>query len=279
MKNVLKLLTAAAFASASLSILAEGSPWLPVPQTLDVTVSLVNQEATKFYRGETDANLPFGKFTQDTRWFDLVYGVGDKTAIDFRFGFAEVDARAAGSADERMDMTFGVTRAIFDELETGKFSMAFRIAATVAGSYDTGGSPASPGDGGNALSGSLLYGNFVTDTLAVAADAGVRISSNDVPTEWNFNLGAHLVVAENLGVYAQYQRQESMGDLDIGGPGFAGRFPEVQENVSRVRVGGNTNLGPIGVDLSFYQVIGGRNTAQFDIFNVSFSYTFDFYRR
>ena len=279
MKKLLKLLTITVVVSATLPIFAEGSPWLPTPRTLDVSVSLVNQEASKYYRGETEVNASFGTFTQDTTWFDLVYGVGDKTAFDFRFGTAEVDADAAGSVDERMDMTFGVTRAIFDELETGKFSMALRVAATVAGSYDTGGSPAAPGDGGNALSGTLLYGNYVTDTLAVAADAGVRISSNDVPTEWIFGLGAHVLVAENLGLYAQYQRQQSMGDLDIGGPGFTGNFPEVQENISRIRVGGNTNIGPIGLDLSFFKVIGGRNTAQYDIVNASFSYTFDFYRR
>ena len=279
MKKLARLFVTMAVSSMAIPCFAEGSPWLPVPQTLDVAVSFVNQEATKFYRGDTNANLPFGKFTQDTRWFDIVYGAGDKTALDFRFGFSEVDAQAAGSADERMDTTFGVTRSIFDELETGKFSMAVRVAVTMKGSYDVGGSPASPGDGGNALSGSLLYGNFVTDNLAVAADVGVRISSNDVPTEWTMNIGAHLAVAENLGLYAQYHRQQSMGDLDIGGPGFAGRFPEVQENVSRIRVGGNTSLGPLGVDLSWYQVLGGRNTAEYDILSASFSYTFDLYRR
>ena len=279
MKNLVKIAGIALIGSMTLSAAADGSAWLPVPQTLNVAVSIVNQEATQFYRGDEKRDLPFGKFTQDTTWFDISYGLGDKTAIDVKFGSSKVDAQAAGSAKDRMDTTFGLTRSIYDELETGQFSLALRVAATIAGSYSTGGSPASPGDGGNAVSGTLLFGKFVNENFALAADGGLKLSTNDVPAEISFSVGAHLVVAENLGLYAQYQRQQSTGDLDIGGTGFAGRFPEVQENVSRIRVGGNTNLGPIGVDVSWFNVLGGKNTAIYDILNLSFSYTFDMYGR
>ena len=278
MKKLLKAISIIGVLGAWIPIFADGSPWLPVPQTLNVTVSVVNQEATQFYRGEEKRDLPFNKFTQDTRWVDMNYGVGDKTAIDFRFGVSDVDAQAAGSVNQRMDTTFGVTRSLRDELENEDFSLAIRIAATLAGDYETGGSPAAPGDGGDAVSGSLLIGKFMTERFALAGDGTIRLASNDVPTEISFSIGAHVVAASNLGLYAQFQKQHSMGDLDIGEAGFAGRFPEVQENVSRIRVGGNTSIGPVGVDLSFYQVLGGRNTADYEIFNAAFSYTFDFFR-
>lgn len=278
MNTFVKALVACAMISVALpAFAADGSPWLPVPQSLDVSVSLVNQEATQFYRGDTHANLPFGKFTQDTRWVDLVYGVTDKTAVDFQIGNSDVDAMAAGSADARMDTTIGITRSLLDELETGGFSLALRVAGTIAGDYETGGSPASPGDGANSLSTTLHVGKFLSDRFAVAADGGIRFSNNEVPTEWNFKAGAHYLVTNNLGVYAQYQRQISTGDLDIGGPGFAGRFPEVAEEASRFRFGANAYVGPVRVDLSWFKVLDGRNTADFDIFAVSFAYTFDLY--
>ena len=276
--NRLKYIAVVLVVGFSHSMFADGSPWLPVPQIVDVNVSFVNQEATQFYRGEDHADLPFGKFTQDTTWFDIVYGIGDKTALDLKFGTSEVDAQAAGASDDRMDTTIGITRSIYDELETGGFSLAVRVAGTLAGDYDTGGSPASVGDGADSLSASLLIGKFLTDRFAVAADGSIRLSNNDVPTEWIMNLGAYLAVSDQLGLYSQYQRQQSSGDLDIGTPEFMGRFPEVHENVNRLRVGGNTSIGPIGVDLSWFQTLGGRNTADFDIFSASFSYTFDLFK-
>ena len=278
-KSIVIILTTTSALGVTLPVFAEGTPWLQVPQTLNASVSHVSQEATRFFRGETEANLPFGRFEQETKWFDLSYGINDKTALDLRFGFSDVDAQAAGKSDDRMDTTIGITRLILDEFETGDFSLAVRVFGTLAGDYETGGSPATVGDGADAVGASLLVGKFLTDRFAIAADGGVRMSNNDVPNEWTMNLGGHFAVTDRFGVYAQYQLQKSSGDLDIGTPEFKGRFPEVQENVSRVRIGGNTSIGPIGVDLSWYQTLDGRNTADFDIVSVSISYTMDFYKR
>ena len=257
-KSIVIILTTTSALGVTLPVFAEGTPWLQVPQTLNASVSHVSQEATRFFRGETEANLPFGRFEQETKWFDLSYGINDKTALDLRFGFSDVDAQAAGKSDDRMDTTIEITRLILDEFETGDFSLAVRVFGTLAGDYETGGSPA---------------------TVGADAVGGVRMSNNDVPNEWTMNLGGHFAVTDRFGVYAQYQLQKSSGDLDIGTPEFKGRFPEVQEDVSRVHIGGNTSIGPIGVDLSWYQTLDGRNTADFDIVSVSISYTMDFYKR
>ncbi|MXZ55949.1 MAG: hypothetical protein F4227_04335 [Gammaproteobacteria bacterium] len=260
------------------SLVAEGSPWLPVPQTISLSVSRVVQEADQFYRGDTHANLPFGEFNQTTLWFSGKYGLNDKTAIDVQLGTSEVEAGPLGSSDGTQDATVGITRSLLDELETGKFSVSMRLAGTLAGDYDTG-QPHSVGDGANSITGSINVGKFLTPNFGVAGEFGLRFSTNDVPSEWFLSAGTNYIVSPYVSAYAQYQLKQSNGDLDIGGTGFTPvGFPEVQENYSRFRTGINLQYQNFSWDVNVHRTLNGRNTADFDIVSMTFTLFVDLFR-
>ena len=260
------------------SLVAEGSPWLPVPQTISLSVSRVVQEADQFYRGDTHANLPFGEFNQTTLWFSGKYGLNDKTAIDVQLGTSEVEAGPLGSSDGTQDTTVGITRSLVDELETGTFSVSVRVAGTLAGDYDTG-QPHSLGDGANSFAGSVNVGKYLTPNFGVAGEFGFRFSTNDVPSEWFLSAGGNYFVNPYISAYAQYQLKQSNGDLDIGGSGFTpAGFPEVQENYSRFRTGVNLQYQNFSWDVNIHRTLSGRNTADFDIVSMTFTLFVDLFR-
>lgn len=260
------------------ALYADASPWLPIPRTLEVSLSQVVQESTEFYRGTDKRSLPFGNFDQSTTWLSMKYGASDKTAVDFRIGSSNLDAGALGEARDTTDMTFGVTRSLLDEAEHGTPSVSLRVAATLAGDYEVG-RPNSIGDGADAVEASVAVGKAVNDRLAFAADVGMRFSSDDVPRETLFNAGAHFQASGRVGLYGQYQLKRSDGDLDIGGMGFSpAGFPETTEEFDRIRVGIGVALTPeLRFDLSYYDTLDGRNAADFDAYNLTVSYLFDLF--
>ncbi|MCY3541459.1 MAG: hypothetical protein OXH31_06085 [Gammaproteobacteria bacterium] len=260
------------------SLVADGSPWLPVPQTISLSVSQVVQEADQFYRGDTHANLPFGEFNQTTLWFSGKYGLNDKTAIDVQFGTSEVEAGPLGSSDGIHDATVGITRSLLDELETGTFSVSLRVAGTLAGDYDTG-QPHSIGDGANSIASSINVGKYLTPNFGVAGEFGLRFSTNDVPSEWFLSAGANFFVSPYVSAYAQYHLKMSNGDLDIGSTGFTpAGFPEVQEDYSRIQTGVSLQYQNLSWDVNVHKTLDGRNTADFDIVSMTFTLFVDLFR-
>ncbi|MCY3883470.1 MAG: hypothetical protein OXG24_00995 [Gammaproteobacteria bacterium] len=259
-------------------ISAEGSPWLPVPQTMSLSFSYVVQEADQFYRGETHANLPFGEFNQTTLWLSGKYGLNDKTAIDVQLGTSEVEAGPLGSADGTQDATVGITRSLLDEIETGEYSVSVRVAGTLAGDYDTG-RPNSIGDGASSIAGSVNVGKYLTPEFGIAGEFGLRLSTNDVPSEWFLNAGVNYFVSPYVNTFAQYQLKQSNGDLDIGSTGFTpAEFPEVQENYSRFRMGASVQYENFSWEINFYRTLNGRNTTDFDIVSNTFTLFIDLFR-
>ena len=257
---------------------SDASPWLPVPRTLEISVSQVVQESTEFYRGEDRRNLPFGNFDQSTTWLGVKYGLTHKLALDFQAGSSNLDAGALGESRDTTDMSFGLTRSILDEAEHGTPSLSIRVGAIIAGDY-TVGRPNSIGDGADAFEVTLALGRVVSPRFALAADLGMRYSSDDVPRETFANLGMHFQASDRLGLYSQYQIKLSDGDLDIAGAGFTpAGFPETTEEYSRIRVGAGFALTPeVRLDLSYYDTLDGRNTADFDAVNLTISYTLDLF--
>lgn len=262
---------------ASIAV-ADASPWLPIPQTVEVSVSHVIQDSTKFYRGTDRTNLPFGNFDQTTTWVGVKYGFSDKYAIDFRAGSTNLDAGALGETDDTNDISFGVTRSLLDEAEHGTANVALRLGAIVAGGYEVG-RPNSIGDGSDALEVTMAFGRVMSPWVALAGDVGLRLSADDVPTETLVNVGLHIQASERVGLYSQYQIKNSNGDLDIGGEGFTpAGFPETTEEYQRIRIGTGVSITPeLRFDLSVYDTRNGRNTADFDAVNLTVSYTIDLF--
>lgn len=267
-------------ATLSAVVWAEGSPWLPIPKSGSISVAHVYQDAEKFYRGKDRRRLPFGGIEQSTTWVSLNYGLADSLAVDVQGGYSEVEADNGMESDGMTDTTIGLTWRVIDEdiSDAGAPSIAVRVAGIIAGDYDVG-MPWSIGDGGDGFEGSLIAGKIFNNRFALSAEVGRRERNNNVPGETFLNAAAYFLVSPKLSLSARYHKTMSDGDLDIGGYGFSpARFPETDEDIDRVAVGGSFNLtDQISLGLNWFSIVDGRNTADFDAILGTVTYTFDFY--
>ena len=280
MKPFPQVALASVMATITIPLLAESSPWLPVPKTGSVTVSQVSQTADRFYRGSSAIGIPFGDLEQNTTWVSLAYGVTDALAVDARIGRSAADAGPVGEDKGGTDTTVGLTWRLLDEdADPGMPSIAVRVALVVAGDYDVG-MPNAIGDGGDGYEASLVVGKIIAEQFALSADLGVRSLGNDVPQQTLFTATAHWVTPiPALSVRAQYHQQRSDGDLDIGGSGFSPpRFPEVTEDIDRVSVGASFTQGPFSIGVDRFNTTGARNTGDFNAWAVSVGYHFDLFK-
>ncbi len=285
----------------SLPVLAEGTVWLPPPDSGTVTVSYVSQTADNLWVGKNGPNpIPFRGLDQDTLQFNATYGLADAWALDARIGRSEVSPKHGMpiplSTDGWTDLEVGVTWRVVDELISDAPSLAVRFGAIVAGSYDAGGAgpvevmgdasrvgagPTAIGDGSDGFELSGVVGKVFADRLALSGELGTRNRGSGVPRETFMNLDAHLIAGQYLILSMRYYLQSSAGDLDIGpppGPGAHGRhwnrFPHVAEDVSRISFGGTLNWGDISVGIHWFDVLDGRNTAEFEALGGTFTYNF-----
>lgn len=260
---------------------AQGSPWLPIPKSGSISVSYVHQDAEKFYRGKDRRRLPFGGIEQSSTLVTLNYGLTDSLALDAQGGHSDVETDNGMESDGMMDTTVGLTWRVVDEdiSETGMPSIAVRVAGIIAGDYDTG-MPQAIGDGGDGFEASLIAGRIIDNRFALSAEVGRRERNDNVPGETFFNASAFALISSKLALSVQYHKTMSDGDLDIGGPGFSpARFPETDEDIDRISVGGNFNLtSQISLGLNWFSILDGRNTADFDAILGTVRYTFDFYK-
>lgn len=291
MKLTLNLILTGALGLIASPVFAQGSPWLPVPQTGSITITQVSQEATHFYRGPNGTArgaFPYGKLEQSTTWFTANYGIADAVAVDARIGRSAAEAASPSAAgtgppadqDGSADMSIGLTWRIADEgiSDTGLPSVAVRVGVIRAGDYEVG-TPTAIGDGGDGFEVSVHAGKVI-GPIALAGEFGIKSLNNDIPRATIFAATAHwFTPVPGLSVRAQYYSQGSDGDLHIGGMGFsADRFPEVAEDVDRISVGATYSFGALSVGVDRFNTRDGRNTGDFDAWAASVSYSFDLFQ-
>lgn len=282
-------------------VLADGSVWLPTPGTGMVTVSYVSQSADNMWVGEDGPRgIPFQGLDQSTITVVSTYGFSDAVALDIRVGRSEVSPKNGGpiplSTSGLADTELGLTWRFLDEVVTGGASVAVRFSAILAGNYDVGGAgpaevmgdphqvgagPTAIGEGAGGFELSGLIGKVFSNGFALAAEVGLRSRSGDVPRETFMNFDAHWIAREYLVLSAQYHIQSSSGDIDIGpppGPGAHGRhwdqFPFVAEDINRISIGGTMLLDRINLGLHWFNVLNGRNTAEFKAYGGTLTYKF-----
>ena len=269
------------------------SPWLPAPQSGDVSVSYTYQTADEFYFGTTKRPTP-GPTSEDlvqkTVWVDAIYGVLDSVALDLRLGFAESDFEVEGSHPAvrkesysgLADVNFGLTWRILDEVLSDSRlmpSVALRAGAIIAGDYQTG-YINSLGDGGDGFELSALAGKFFAERFALSGEFGYRNRNNDVPDNLFLRLSAGVSLWNRVGLSVNYERIDTpWTSFDIGDPGFSpDRFPEVREEMELIGAGINCAVSDrVNLVFSYASVIAGRNTADSDVFSASLSYAFDMF--
>lgn len=296
-----RALACLACATLSLASFAEGTVWLPTPNSGSLMVSYVSQSADNLWVGKDGPQpIPFRGLDQDTVQIDASYGLADAWALDARIGRSEVSPKNGGpiplSTDGWTDLNVGLTWRAVDELVSDTASLALRVGAIVAGGYDAGGAgpaevmgdpsrvgagPTAIGDGSDGFEVSGIVGKVFAGRVALAGELGTRNRGSDLPRETFTNLDAHMFVGQNVVLSARYHLQMSAGDLDIGPPPSPGkhgtywnRFPHVAEDVSRISLGGTWNLGSTSVGLDWFSVLDGRNTAEFEAVRGTFTYNF-----
>ncbi len=278
-----------------------GTVWLPTPESGALMASYVSQSADNMWVGEDGPRpIPFRGLDQDTVQLDATYGLSDALALDASLGRSEVSPKNGGpiplTTDGLMDLNVGVTWRIVDELVTDTPSFAVRFGAIMAGNYDAGGAgpaevmgdpsrvgagPTAIGDGSDGFELSGIVGKVIASSLALSGELGTRNRGSGVPRETFMNLDAQWIAGQYLVLSARYYLQSSAGDLDIGpppGPGAHGtywrRFPHVAEDISRISLGATVNFGGMSVGLDWFNVLDGRNTAEFEAVRGTFTYYF-----
>ena len=261
---------------------AGGSVWLPAPGGGSMTVSMVAQNATEYYR-LTKRPTPGGQeLSQQTIWVDTTYGLSDSVAIDFRAGVAGSSFPAGVGPATRSsyygatDMNIGVVWRVVDELVSSAPSIAVRVGAIKAGSYETG-NINTLGDGGNGLEVSALVGRFIGNNFAFSGEFGYRYRDNSIPANLFGRISTGVIVGSRLGISFSYDVDDATSGLEIGGPGFsATRFPEVHEDIHIVGPSATLALSDsVSVGTAYGKVVKGRNTAASSIYSVFIGYSFD----
>lgn len=266
-----------------------------------MTVSYVSQSADNMWVGKDGPRaIPFQGLDQSTFSVNGTYGFSDAVSLDVSVGRSEVSPKNGGpiplSTKGFTDTELGLTWRFRDEIVTEGPSVAVRFGAILAGNYDVGGAgpaevmgdpnrvgagPTAIGDGAGGFELSGIIGKVINNRLALSAELGSRHRSGDVPRETFMNFDAHLIATDNLVLSAQYHIQASSGDIDIGpppGPGAHGmhwdQFPFVAEDINRISIGGTLVLGSVDIGLHWFNVLDGRNTAEYKAFGGTLTYNF-----
>ena len=280
---------------------AQNSPWIAEPGTGSVSVSFVSQKATEFYRADTITKGPLeatgAHVSQNTVWFGVNYAFTDAVALDVQSAWARSflpgavgPAGGQESYSGLGDSNIGVTWRVVDELVSNAPSVALRVAAIVAGAYDTG-YINSIGDGGHGVETSLIVGKFggragfstelgfrtrTSTEVNERAVGGAMAGQVDIPSDIFFTLSGFVPANDSITIGVDYRLVNALSGIDIGGEGFSpSRFPALQEDAQILggRLLANVT-DAVSVNVFVGQVVAGRNTAKSRVFGVGVSFAF-----
>lgn len=260
--------------AVSLTAQAQNSVWLPAPGAGTVSVSYLSQDADRFYIGSSLLSLPFGTIKLNTTTLAAQYALADGIAIDAKLPYARRTS-GLGSDSGVADVKVGVTWRFVDEFERRSApSIAVRLGAIIAGNYQTQ-RPDSIGDGASGFEASVLIGRYLSTSVALRGELGIRDRNNGVPNETFISVGADWRITPALVASAGFTDTRASGNLDIGGPGFTpARFQQVAEKRSVANVGLSYAVTPkVSISGNIGKVTSGRNTSKSDLY--SFGVAFD----
>jgi hypothetical protein len=141
---------------------AQSSPWLPAPGEFVATPAFSYSTFDEFWVGETlvDPLKANGESLDQLNAFvTLEYGIMDRLAADATIGYTVVGSTDTFGNDEDdglADVLLGLRYRLMDETDTLPV-IGVRLGGTIAGTYEEN-TPFAPGDGANAIEGSLQLG-------------------------------------------------------------------------------------------------------------------------
>ena len=271
MKTKITLAVAMAFPMVAV---ADGSPWLPVPGSTQVSLEYVNQSGDEFRAGSEKMTLP-NKIKQDTTSLGLQYGLTDQLAIDAKLNYASStfgDAKDSAFGDSGV----GINWRVVDEFERSNMpTVTLRGAVIIDGNYSVGKVDAI-GDGASGVELSVLAGKYLLPKLTVAGELGYRNRDNNVPADIWFSANVGYSINSVVGLSAGFTSTRSQGNLDIDGEGFTpDRFPEVREDRDLVKVGASFAVNPrTSLNVNYGEVVSGRNTTLATVWGASVATSF-----
>lgn len=271
MKTKIALAVAMAFPMVAA---ADGSPWLPIPGSTQVSLEYVNQAGDEFNAGTEKMMLP-NKIKQDTTSLAVQYGLADHLAVDAKLSY--VSSTFGDAKDSAFgDAGVGVNWRVVDEFERSNLpTVTLRGAVIIDGNYSVGKVDAI-GDGASGVELSVLAGKYLLPKLTVAGELGYRNRNNNVPADIWLSANVGYSINSMVGLSAGFTSTRSQGDLDIAGDGFTPeRFPEVREDRDLVKVGASFAVNPrTSLNVSYGEVVSGRNTTLATVWGASVATSF-----
>jgi hypothetical protein len=286
-KTMKKIAIAALVASAAMASQVAhaegGSPWLPIPGQVSLSVFDVEQSGDQAYIGST--KLPISGITgggaknykRGTFGLRVDYGISDSLALDASLAYTSVKVGGADSSSGLGDTTVGLRWRVMDEYEQpSRPTLTLRAGAIIKGNYD-GARLAAIGKGANGLEFSAILGKQLGKAFSVWGELGVQKRDSSVPTGTFVEIGTRWRFAPKWNASLAYSDKKFGGNLDIGGAGFSpARFQQVREERSVIKlgvgyaIGNNQSLG-----INFAKLVNGRNTVKDDsILGIGYTYSF-----
>lgn len=267
------------------SVTLAASPWLPAPQSGNVSISYIYSTADEFFAGQNKLQLPTD-LEQHNALFSLEYGINDRFAVDLSLGYARTEfledpvLSPSSSLDGLIDPRLGLRYKVWDELEDGGVTFTLRGGITIGGGYDQG-ALNSIGDDAFAAEISGIIGKTWENGFGISGEVGFRYREDDVPDEFFSNVDTFYSLAPLLNIPLtinfNYQVIDALSGIDIGSPGFSPRrFPETEEDYHLASGGLSYSLMPgLSVNANYgVKVFDRRNTAESEVVSVGLSYSF-----
>ncbi|NRA37909.1 MAG: hypothetical protein HRU15_07205 [Planctomycetes bacterium] len=276
-----KLIPVACISTIAVAHCVAESAWLPQVGSYSLTLSYTQESYDMFWLGEAD-QATSADSKQVTYGLTGEYGLSDKIAFDAYIGYAKNEFGHPSGAfltDSGIaDIELGLRYLLVDETEhaPGVPTVTARLGLIIAGNYDHYPYVAAPqsaaaiGDGSNGYELQVLLAKYYQDVgIGYTADLGYRDRNHDVPNDIFYSLGVFYSYEEKITVGFDYIVNDSRGDLDISSPTFAGRFPQLEEDVKEWMLSFSYAFEEkYSTGIVYGDTADGRNTPQNDIFGI-----------
>jgi len=271
------ILATAATSAGGIALHAADSPYLPGAERTSVSLGASRSQYDNFFLGDQKVSNKdaFGsdeKVTQDSISLTGQYGLTKTLAVDLTVGYTRVDFKPVDLTNKGRDDTYlGLTTVTIDEFDPAIAeyhlpTVAIRVGAIIAGSYDSGaiGVPSAAGLGANGAEASLILGKYCTEIkFGLTASVGFRNYVGDVPGQLLWSVGAYQSIVDQVVLSGRLHGSRATTGPDIAGPGFTGYFPGVREEKTEGELS-VTYTGMVDSQLGLFAATvidaGARNT-------------------
>lgn len=249
------------------------TPWTLERGQYSITTTQVNEHFTDKWLGKEKSYIP--EISQKTLWLSGSYGITDRLQISAITGHTSSEWEASDyDYSGRADSSIGLKYRALNQYEDDAVTLAFHIAATIAGSYEraAGGRPHSPGDKADSIELIIPFSRSFSH-FVLLAELGYRARSDDVPDEMLASVGSGLTLGP-IYLQALYRSENSRSGLDIAQAPFTpDRFHETEEDRTLFDFSiTGTFLRNWSVYGGHANVLTGRNTGDSSIYYLGLSY-------